>query len=221
MRLFIRGLPPAVTAVYCAPYGMTALTASNQVQKVRSFKNRTSSSRSGCQTRLLGRGVIQRFQAGRGVGFFHFGHRQHHGHARMVAAAKRNQHHTARPRHGPAAPSVFGKSRIYRNGWSPGRRPPARWAASCVLAGSKAGLDDGIQRFGASLDLVVDDVLVILDRVGDLFFRPFQAAPDGVLALGAAVAQAAFQLLHVGRQHKDRRGAGVQTLDVARAPRLR
>ena len=32
---------------YWAPYGITTLTASNQVQKVRSFKNRTSSSRSG------------------------------------------------------------------------------------------------------------------------------------------------------------------------------
>ena len=40
-------LPSTTAGRYCAPYGMTALTASNQVQKVRSFKKCTSSRRSG------------------------------------------------------------------------------------------------------------------------------------------------------------------------------
>ena len=78
-------------------------------------------------------------------------------------------------------------------------------------------LNDGVQALGTGADLHIDQVFVVVDGVGDLGLGAGQALLDGRLVLSTAGAQAAFQLLDVGRQHKDGGGAGVQALDVSGA----
>ena len=62
---------------------MTALTASNQVQKVRR------------QAGILGGGIVERFQPLGGVALVHLPDSQHNGHPGLAAPAKRHQHHAA------------------------------------------------------------------------------------------------------------------------------
>ncbi len=63
-------------------------------------------------------------------------------------------------------------------------------------------LDDGINLFGAGVDNIVDHMLVIISRTGNLSFGTAQALLNDFLRFGPTVTQAAFQLFHIRRHDK-------------------